>query len=154
MKEEMALVQVGVVRRCEKGARIQIDREYREGLEGLDDFSHCHVLWWANADFGFDKRSVLKGDLPYAPGHTAGVFACRGPFRPNLINMTVCPIVAVNKAEGTIDVADIDAMDGTPVVDVKAYYGICDRVREPRGPEWLPAEWGDWVPENGIGLSQ
>jgi tRNA (Thr-GGU) A37 N-methylase len=153
MDEQMTLARIGTIRREKKEVFVEIELVYREGLEGLEEFSHCHVLWWAHADFGFDKRKVLSGELPYAPGHTARVFACRGPFRPNLVSMTMCPIRSVDKVTGRIRVADIDAMDGTPVIDVKAYYGVCDRERSPRQPAWLPA-WGDWVPEDGIGLDQ
>lgn len=154
MDVKMELVRIGTVRR--KGGRVtvEIDPAFRDGLEGLEEFSHCHVLWWAHEDFGMgDTRKILGGDLPYAPGHRAGVFACRGPFRPNPIAMTVCPIRAVDRAAGTVEVAAIDAMDGTPVVDMKAYYGTCDRVRESREPSWLPP-WGSWVPEKGIGLEE
>jgi tRNA (Thr-GGU) A37 N-methylase len=151
MTEDMRLVQIGTVRREKSGVFIEIEPAYREGLAGLEEYSHCHVLWWANADFGFDKRKVLTAELPYAPGHKAGVFACRGPFRPNLVMMTVCPINEVDFSNGRIKVADIDAMDGSPVLDLKAYYGVCDRVKEPLQPAWLPA-WGDWVPQKGIGI--
>jgi tRNA (Thr-GGU) A37 N-methylase len=65
--------------------------------------------------------------------------------------MTVCPILSVDRSAGRIAVADIDAMDGTPVIDIKAYYKGCDRVKKPRQPSWPPA-WGDWVPEDGIRL--
>jgi tRNA (Thr-GGU) A37 N-methylase len=153
MDEKMELVRIGTIRRSAEGVFVEVEAPFRQGLEGLEEFSHCHVLWWAHADFGFDKRKVLGGELPYAPGHKAGVFACRGPFRPNLVSMTVCPITSVDRASGRIGVADIDAFDGTPVIDIKSYYGVCDRVKEPRQPEWLP-NWGEWVPEKGLGLEQ
>ena len=153
MGEKMDLVRIGTIRRAKDGVFVEIDPAYREGLDGLEEFSHCHVLWWANADFGFDKRKVLGGELPYAPGHSAGVFACRGPFRPNRVSMTVCPIKSVDRASGRVEVAGIDAMDGTPVIDVKAYFASCDRVKKPRQPSWLP-DWGEWVPEQGFGLDQ
>lgn len=147
----MELVRIGAVRRRDGRTFVEIEPAFREGLEGLEEFSHCHVLWWVHEELGFDARKVLSGDLPYAPGHRAGVFACRGPFRPNLIAMTVCPILAVDREAGIVEVADIDALGGSPVVDMKAYYGCCDRVREPRVPAWLP-DWGSWVPDRGIGL--
>jgi tRNA (Thr-GGU) A37 N-methylase len=65
--------------------------------------------------------------------------------------MTVCPILRVDQAAGSLEVAAIDALDGTAVLDVKPYYGCCDRVREPRTPSWLP-DWGEWIPEGGIGM--
>ncbi len=153
MDDRMVLRRIGIV--CQQGghATIRVDSAYRAALQGLDEFSHCHVLWWAGSDFGlgFDTRSVLHAELPYAPGRSSGVFANRGPFRPNPIGLTVCPIRRVDMASGTLEVAAIDALDGTVVVDVKAYYGCCDRVRSPRTPSWLPP-WGEWVPDDGIRL--
>jgi len=52
--------------------------------------------------------------LPYAGAREAGVFACRSPLRPNLIMTTVCRILAVDEAQGTVQIENIDAFDGTP----------------------------------------
>jgi len=49
------------------------------------------------------------------------------------------------------EVSDIDAYDGTPIVDLKAYFPVCDRVKEATIPEWL-SNWPEWMPEQGIGL--
>ena len=62
--------------------------------------------------------------------------------------MTVCPIVSLDAKNGRLEPAAIDALDGTAVLDVKPYYGCCDRVKVPKTPSWLPP-WGDWVPEEG-----
>jgi len=150
---EMSLVGIGKVVRKEGKTFIAIGAPYRKGLEGLEEFSHCHVLWWAGNDFGmgFDTRTVLHGELPYAPGHSSGVFANRSPFRPNLVAMTVCPIWSADAANGLVEVAAIDALDDTVVLDIKPYYGCCDRVAAPRTPSWLP-DWGESVPEGGMGL--
>jgi predicted transcriptional regulator YdeE len=47
-------------------------------------------------------------------------------------------------------VGDIDAVDGTPLVDLKGYFCVCDRVQKARLPAWLEG-WPEWMPENGIG---
>lgn len=153
MEEKMELRRIGTVRRSNGRAVVEIVPAYRAALAGLEEFSHCHVLWWAGSDFGmgFDTRSVLEGELPYAPGRRSGVFANRSPFRPNLVAMTVCPIRKVDAETGILEPEAIDALDGTAVLDVKPYYGCTDRVKSPRTPSWLP-DWGEWVPEEGIDL--
>lgn len=152
---DMCLVEIGKVQR--KGGRtfVAIGAPYRQGLDGLAEFSHCHVLWWAGSDFGmgFDTRTVLHGELPYAPGHSSGVFANRSPFRPNLVAMTVCPVLSVDVEGGLVEVAAIDALDDTVVLDIKPYYGCCDRVASPRIPSWLP-DWGDSLPTGGMDLEE
>ena len=153
MENAMELREIGRVERRDGRTFIIVGDRYREALEGLQEFSHCHVLWWSGHDFGmgFDTRTVLTGELPYAPGRSSGVFACRSPFRPNLIAMTVCPLRGVDAKSGKVEVSNIDALDGTVVLDIKPYYPSVDRVRSARVPDWLP-EWGDWVPEEGFDL--
>jgi len=151
MGESMELRPIGTVGRKDGKAFLRIDAPYRAGLAGLEEFSHCAVFWWAGFDFGFDGRGVLESELPYAPGHRAGVFACRGPFRPNPVCVTVCEVKHVDMKKGILEVGNIDAFDDTVVVDIKAYYGCTDRVRECSTPAWLP-DWGEWIPEEGIGL--
>ncbi len=48
-------------------------------------------------------------------------------------------------------VADIDAFDGTQILDLKPYIPVCDRVRKANIPDWL-AGWPEWLPEQGLGL--
>jgi tRNA (Thr-GGU) A37 N-methylase len=48
-------------------------------------------------------------------------------------------------------VKEIDAMDGSTVLDLKAYFPVTDRVQDARYPEWLP-DWPLWMPKEGIGL--
>jgi len=79
------------------------------------------------------------------------VFATRAEYRPNPIAMTTCKILNVDEIMGIVKVADIDAYDDTPIVDLKAYFPVCDRVKRTRIPEWL-SDWPEWMPEEGIGL--
>lgn len=142
---------VGRVRRDGPRRWIEIDEAYRPALLALDGFSHVNVLWWANWVEGDEYRSYLQGNPPYAPEHATGVFASRSPLRPNPIGLTVCPIVRVDVEAGIVEVADIDALDDSPVLDLKAYFPVCDRVREARIPEWLVG-WPEWMPDAGSGL--
>ena len=102
-------------------------------------------------DPGETPPAELQTEPPYSPGKVTGVFACRAEYRPNPIGMTVCKLVAVDEEQGRVQVADIDAYDGTPVIDLKAYFPVCDRVREARIPGWL-VDWPEWMPDEGLGL--
>jgi tRNA (Thr-GGU) A37 N-methylase len=55
------------------------------------------------------------------------------------------------RCDGESIVLEIDAFDGTPIVDLKAYLAICDRVREVRHAPWLEG-WPEWMPETGTRL--
>jgi tRNA (Thr-GGU) A37 N-methylase len=62
-------------------------------------------------------------------------------------------MVRVDHAKGEVEIVNIDAYDGTPVLDLKAYFPVCDRVKEVRVPPWA-ADWPEWLPEEGMGLEE
>ena len=120
-------------------ARIELDpaRFGPEALAGLDGFSHLEVI------FVFDR--VTEGEIEYGARHPrgrqdwplVGIFAQRGKNRPNRLGLCTCKIVRI---EGrAVEVEGLDAIDGTPVVDLKP------AMREflPRGEVVEPA----WVAE-------
>jgi tRNA-Thr(GGU) m(6)t(6)A37 methyltransferase TsaA len=144
---------IGQVCRTGNGLHLQIDEPFRAGLKQLDRFSHVMVLWWADRFDSAEARGMLQTRPPYAKEHLTGVFATRAPYRPNPIAMTTCRLEGVNEEAGVVEIAEIDAFDGTPVVDLKAYYPVCDRVQQARIPEWL-SDWPEWMPDEGIGLQE
>jgi tRNA-Thr(GGU) m(6)t(6)A37 methyltransferase TsaA len=142
---------IGFVRRSENQIYLEIFESFRPALKQLDHFSHIVVLWWANKHDNDKSRNVMQTKPPYAKEILTGVFATRAEYRPNPIAMTTCKISKVDEENGIVQVADIDAFDGTPIVDLKAYFPVCDRVKEARIPEWL-SNWPEWMPEKGLGL--
>ena len=72
-----------------------------------------------------------------------GVFATRAEYRPNPIAMTIVQILNVDMDNGLIVIPYIDAFDGTPVIDIKGYFPVCDRIRDSTIPPWLKG-WPDW----------
>ncbi len=115
-------------------ARIELDAAMfgPEALAGLADFSHLEVI------FVFDKvaeDTVERGARTprgRADWPLVGIFAQRGKNRPNRLGLCTCRIVAVQGL--TVEVEGLDAIDGTPVVDLKPVMsGFLPRgdVREP-----------------------
>lgn len=142
---------IGQVRRVERSVLVEISEPFRDGLKQLNHFSHVIVFWWASEHDTEASRSILQTDPPYAEDKRTGVFACRSEYRPNPIAMTVCPILDVDEVNGIVHVSNIDAYDGTPILDLKAYFPVCDRVKNATIPTWLRG-WPEWMPQNGVGL--
>lgn len=121
---------------------VTIEPQYRPGLEGLVDFSHLMVAWWADrtADYRGDAPVVVE-QTPYVEGPArTGVFATRSPLRPTPLGISVSGIVAVDDSTGTIELDWIDAVDETPVIDIKPYFPSSDRVSDVVMPSWC-ASW-------------
>lgn len=150
-QETYRMYPIGYIRRYENRVRLEILEPFRPALPRLDHFSHVMVFWWAHKHDNKRSRSILQTEPPYAQGKVSGVFATRAEYRPNPIAMTTCKMIGVDEGKGFIEVAEIDAFDGTPIVDLKAYFPVCDRVREARIPEWL-SDWPEWMPDEGLGL--
>ena len=115
--------------------KIEILSQYKDALLGLSEFSHVLVFYWFNQNDSPGKRAILRvhprgnKDIPIT-----GVFATRSPVRPNLIGLTVCKIKSIDDCIITVD--DIDAFDGTPIIDLKPYRPSVDCVPDASVPDW------------------
>jgi tRNA-Thr(GGU) m(6)t(6)A37 methyltransferase TsaA len=105
-----------------------------EALAGLDAFSHVEII------FVFDKVAPDKIETGARQPRgrqdwpLTGIFAQRGKNRPNRLGVTVCKILSV---EGTsLHVEGLDAISGTPVVDIKPVMREFLPRGEVRQPEW------------------
>lgn len=121
------------------------DRFPPDALDGLGDFSHVDVVYVFDQ---VDPASITVGSR-HPRGRTdwpsVGIFAQRGKGRPNRIGVTTCEIVAV--AHRTVTVRGLDAIDGTPVLDLKPYmveFAPRSPVRQPAwSHELMRGYWGD-----------
>jgi len=135
---------VGYYRGEEMGEVIEVNEAFRPALRELDRFSHVLVFWWANRHDNEKDRARVLTDLPYAKGVEAGVFACRSEYRPNPIALTACRILQIDEKKGVLKLEYIDAFDGTPVLDLKPYIPVSDRIRDVEVAEWF----SDWPERN------
>lgn len=149
---EYTIRPIGYVNRTDYGVEICIREEYRNGLRFLDSFSHVMVLWWPHKMTSDRYRNMLRTKPFYAKDKLTGVFATRSPYRPNPIAVTNCRIQEFFEEEGIILVQDIDAEDGTSIVDLKPYYPVLDMATDVKIADWAPEEWSQPIPEEGVGL--
>lgn len=117
--------------------------EVAEGAtEGLADFSHVEVVFCFDR---VDEDAVCRGarhPRGRADWPSVGILAQRAKDRPNRIGTTVCRLVGVGPR--TIEVTGLDAVDGTPVLDVKpcmAEFGPRGEVHQPMWSTELMAEY-------------
>lgn len=115
---------------------LAIDARCADGLKGLEQFSHVWVFYWFDRNDTPEKRRILRvhprGD---SKNPLTGIFATRSPVRPNLIALTLCKILSVSGNCVRID--KIDALPGSPVIDLKPYIPSCDCRPDASVPAWV-----------------
>ena len=93
--------------------QIVLDADLDPALDGIDEWSHLYVIFW------MDQVSPPHQRPLHHPNSDLGVFAARSPIHPNPIGLTLVELI---KREGNVLwVRGLDALDGTPVLDIKPY---------------------------------
>jgi tRNA-Thr(GGU) m(6)t(6)A37 methyltransferase TsaA len=116
-------------------SQIHLDTAYQSGLQGLEDWSHIVVIFSMHeTTFDPDQHLVSRpGDREDMP--EVGVFAQRSNITPNTIGMTAVKVLEIN--DNVLTVRGLDAIDGTPVIDIKPYAPIYDGANDPLVPVWF-----------------
>ncbi len=110
--EEDTPIQPAYAESCE--GRVEILPEFADGLRDLEGFSHLYLIYHLHR--AAPARLIVK---PFLQDVERGVFATRGPWRPNPIGLS---IVRLLRREGNVlHVLGVDILDGTPLLDIKPY---------------------------------
>lgn len=109
--------------------RVEVFPEYAQGLKDLEGFSHVILIYHFHL-----SRGVSLKVKPFMDSEAHGVFAMRGPSRPNPIGISVVRLVKIE--DNMLHIQDIDIVDGTPLLDIKPYVPKFD-VREAEKIGWL-----------------
>jgi tRNA (adenine37-N6)-methyltransferase len=116
-------------------ARIELVKGFApEALYGLTDFSHAEIIFY------FDQvpQSKIETGARHPRGNKdwplVGIFAQRGKSRPNRIGLCTCKVLSVSGT--TLEVEGLDAIDGTPVLDIKQVVAEFLPRGDVRQPEW------------------
>lgn len=142
---EIKLVPIGLVQNAvehkkdnswgDDVSEIILDKSLSSGLDGLMDFSHAIIIYYLDkANFIKEKhlqrRPQNREDMPLV-----GIFSQRGKDRPNHIGITTVQVLSVK--DNILTVKGLDAINGTPVLDIKPYYPMYDCKENATVPEWV-----------------
>lgn len=147
--ELLTVKQIGTAHADEHGFWIELNPEYREAMTGLEGFEYLNIFWWFDRCDNPQSRSVLTEKQPYSKGPALlGAFATRSPERPNPIALTCAQVTYLELEKGIIGLAYFDALDHSPILDIKPYTPSLDRVEHPGVPDWC-AHWPKNVETSG-----
>ncbi len=100
--------------RSEEISQIEVFKEFEEGLKDIEGFSHIILIFWFHKSQGYQLlvRTPWEDVLH-------GLFATRSPRRPCPLGLTVAELVA--RDDNILEAKGLDAIDGTPLIDIKPY---------------------------------
>jgi len=130
-------------------SRLVLREDLAPALARLEEFSHVLVVYWMHRAVPPEvlrRRPQGREDMP-----EVGLFAQRSKHRPNAIGVTVVTLVSVS--DGELVVRGLDAINGTPVLDIKPHYPEYDSPMDAQVPEWvgrLMKGYFEGGPEEGI----
>ena len=105
-----------------------------EALDGIEQFSHAEILFVFDRADGEDVTRGARHPRGNPAWPRVGIFAQRASRRPNLLGATIVRIIARNGR--TLEVQGLDALDGTPVVDIKPVMSEFLPRGDVRQPRW------------------
>lgn len=128
---------------CEKGTKAKIKskiiiyKEFEKGLRGLEKFSHIWIIYFLNK-INTTEMITYPGPPSIQNLPKVGIFASRSQYRPNPIALKLVKLMKIE--ENKLHVQGLDAIDGSPVLDIKPYIPSFDK------PEKVKiANWYSWL---------
>lgn len=120
--------------KSEEISQIEVFKEFEEGLKDIEGFPHIIVIYWFHKSQGYHLLVKTPWD-----DSLHGLFTTRSPHRPCPLGLTVVELVAREK--NILKVKGLDAIDGTPLLDIKPYIPGVDE-RSVVKPGWLEGKLG------------
>jgi len=115
-------------------SELVIEPSLAAGLDGITAFSHISVIWWPSLAIDPDKMVLRVRPRGLNQINKVGVFASRSPYRPNAVAQTV---VRLRSRRGNVlRVTGLDAVNGTPILDIKPYIPGYDSAEDATAPQW------------------
>lgn len=133
VKREQGKINQRIVRQTI--SQLIIDSEYESLLDGIEEFSHMIVLYWPHL-LPEHERQIRKvhpmgrKDMP-----EQGIFATRSPARPNPI--LVSTVRLLKRDKNVLEVKGLEALNESPVLDIKPYIVFDEADGEPTYPDWI-----------------
>jgi len=119
----------------ESESELVIDPGLNEMLDGIEEFSHIVVLYWAHLVPQEKRLTTRVHPMGNREFPLVGVFATHSPVRPNSILTTV--VRQVERQGNIIKVTGLDALDGSLILDIKPYNPELQNLQDVRVPGWM-----------------
>jgi len=107
----------------EEICEVQVFEQFAEGLKDIEGFSHIILIYWFHKSTGYSLTVIPSWNTKLH-----GLFTSRSPNRPCPLGLSVVELIAREK--NILKVKDLDAIDGTPLLDIKPYVPAVDETSD------------------------
>lgn len=119
----------------EEISEIIVNEEYAKGLIGLEEFTNAIIVFFMHKALFNEERHLVRHPQEREDLPKIGIFAQRARHRPNPIGITAVKIISVGG--NILTVKGLDAINETPVLDIKPYFPDFDKREDIDTPEWV-----------------
>ena len=113
-------------------SEVVMDSNLTEALDGLEEFSHIIVFYWMHQASRQPRYKVHPRGRQASP--LTGLFATRSPNRPNPVGKATVKLL--QRRGNVLKVQGLDAIDGTPIIDIKPYLPGYDSATNAKAAKW------------------
>lgn len=135
LRGEVDAVRERVRRSKDEISEIVIDKDMTDILHGIEEYSHIVVLYWAHKVPESGRKLTRVHPMGRAEIPAVGIFSTCSPARPNPVLTTVVRLRA--RKGNVLKVSGLDAVDGSPVIDIKPYVREFYDRNDVRIPGWM-----------------
>ncbi len=129
-------------------AYLELGDEFsEESLYGLSEFSHLELIYFLDKVNPQNVVTEARHQRDRVDWPLVGIFSQRGKNRPNRLGLTVCKILKIDHKK--IFVSGLDAVDGSPIIDIKPYAKEFAPRGETSQPEWMSQLMRNYWRESG-----
>jgi len=116
-------------------SKIILEPEFAGALSGIEGFSHAVVVTYLHQAHYEKEKHLQRRPRNLETMPMVGILSQRAKNRPNPIGITAVEIISVGN--DYLEVKGLDAVNETPVLDIKPYYPHYDKIENPKVPEWV-----------------
>ena len=135
MQKEIDAVRAEFRESCNQISEIIINEETADILDGIEGYSHLVVLYWGHKVLMVSRRLTKVHPMGRKDTPLSGIFCTCSPARPNPVLVTVVRLC--ERRNNVLFVKGLDAVDGSPVIDIKPYVKEFYPQKDVSIPKWM-----------------
>jgi len=135
LQKEINIIKTNYQKSYNQTSKIIINKEIVSILDGIEEYSHLIVLYWAHKVPEESRKLTKVHPMGRRDTPLTGIFSTCSPARPNPVLTSIVRLYT--RKENILHVKGLDAIDGSPVIDIKPYVKVFYPQNDVVVPVWM-----------------